>query len=515
MKNKIITLLILLILIMMIFAFNSVEASSASLKASNKNPTVGESVTVTATVTTGASQLELSGAGKTEPLVIGDASKAGNETSSVSITFTPTEAKEYTSTLTGNMTDFDTEEKENVNKSITITAKEKQKEEQKKQETQNETKVVEPNFTSASKTMYTSCNVNLRSSWSTSSSAIEVPKGTELTVTATSTNTVNGYVWYRVSYNGQTKYIASKYLTSEKPEEPEEPTKSDNANLKTLVVEGQTLSPEFSKTTTSYTIQIANEITNLEVKAEAEDEKATVSVKGNENLQQGENTITVSVSSEDGTVKIYEIKVERAASVLGLQSLRIEGTKINTTFKPDKYDYKINVKDVDKLVIEAIANKEDATVEILGNEDLKEGDNTITIIVSSKDGEEKVTYQITASKVLTKSEEVKENKGISPKIYLFIGLGVVVLIALILVIVYTIKHRKQDDEFEYTDKFEENKEITNDYINKEEQYEVEEKERDRTEETEIDEENVEDKKPKISFDDYDDDPPRSRRGKHF
>ena len=49
--------------------------------------------------------------------------------------------------------------------------------------------------------------------------------------------------------------------------------------------------------------------------------------------------------------------------------------------------------------IEAIANDESATVEILGNEELKEGENIITIIVSANEGEEQVTYQIKANKV--------------------------------------------------------------------------------------------------------------------
>ncbi len=108
--------------------------------------------------------------------------------------------------------------------------------------------VTEPKFTSTSKTVYTTTEVNLRSSWSTSSSATKVGKGTELKLTGTSTEKVNGYVWYRVTYNGQIKYVVNNLVTEKKPEE-----KSNNTNLKTLSIENVELSPVFSADVLQYT----------------------------------------------------------------------------------------------------------------------------------------------------------------------------------------------------------------------------------------------------------------------
>ena len=407
--------------------------------------------------------------------------------------------------------------------------------------TQQTPTVTEPKFTDVNKTMYATGNINLRASWSTNSAATSITKGTELKVTGTSTDKVNGYVWYRVSYNGSTKYVASSLLTNTKPEEEK---KSDNAYLKTLTIEGQELIPEFNKETTSYTMQVTSDITELNIKAEAEDEKASVSIQGEKDLKDGENKVTISVSAEDGTAKIYEINVTKAEKIaLGLKSLVIKDTDIANTFKTDVYEYEIDVKDVTKLDIEAVASDESATIEILGNEDLQEGENTITIIVSSKDGKEKVTYQIKANKIIAKVDTT-EKQEIDPKIYLYVGIGAVLLIALIIVIAYTIKHRNQE-EFEYSDNFEgfpeelperqEKEEYDENSVeenepnieqtqeidyNQEINYNDEKIEIDEeveTDEDEIEKQKMEDRKSKIDYflDVEEDEKPRRRKGKHF
>lgn len=473
MKNKKILLLPLITLVLLLLNINIANASTSSLKASNESPTVGESVTVTASATTGTSQLTLSGNGETKALVIGDASTAGNETGSVSITFTPTEATSYTFTLTGNMTDFDTEEKENVNKSITITAKAKEepKQEEPKQETpetpaapatttETETKTEEPkttkiSFAISSGTVYTTVSdLNFRSTSDGSVIGSIDKVGTELKVTGIAEDKT------RVEYNGKEGYVASKYVSSEKPEE-----KSNNANLKSLTVEEYELTPKFAKDTGAYAITVPSTVEKLTVKAEVEDSKAKVEIKGNEGLKEGENTVAISVNAEDGTIKIYEIKVtkEAAGEVLGLKSLTIKDTDISKNFKPEVYTYKINIPNVDALEIEAIANQEKAKVEIKGNKDLKDGENIITITVTSEKGDKKVSYQIKATKgaVTTKTEE--KSSGISPKVYLYGAIALIVIAAIVIAAVYFIKHRKKE-EMEFSDNIDEDNKDNNDEI---------------------------------------------------
>lgn len=404
--------------------------------------------------------------------------------------------------------------------------------------------VKEPKFTDVNKTMYATGDINLRASWSTSSAATKIEEGTELKVTGTSTEKVNGYIWYRVSYNGATKYVASSLLTDKKvekveetQEEPQEEKKSDNANLKSLTIEGQELVPAFNKETTEYTMQVTSDITELNIKAEAEDEKASVEIQGNKDLKVGENIVTITVNAEDNTIKIYEIKVTKSEEiVLGLKSLVIKDTDIYKSFKTDIYEYEIDIKDVLKLEIEAIATDDKATVEILGNEDLQEGENIITIIVSSEDGEEKVTYQITANKAIAKIQQgvKKAQPKIDTKIYIYIGIGAILLIALIIVIVYTIKNRNNEEEFDFSDNYEGDEQLINDLkvdLKEESNQEIEQTqeinynfnevenniiEENKTEE--IEEEKIEDRKVNIDYflDSKDDEEkPRRKKGKHF
>ena len=295
--------------------------------------------------------------------------------------------------------------------------------------TTNKPTVTEPKFTSASKTVYATGDINLRSSWSTSSSATKVPKGTELRLTGTSTEKVNGYVWYRVTYNGQVKYVVNNLITETKPEEE----KSNNTNLKTLNIENVELSPAFSTDVLQYTAKINGyEEKEIKVTAEAEDGKSTVKVEGNTNIVAGENVITVEVTAEDGTKKTYKVILtnEKETTSLGLQSLKIKDVELKG-FSPDKFEYEVSFKDLEKLEIEAIANEEGAIIEISGNENLiEEGEHLITIMVSSADGKQTVNYQIKANKLKQEAQNI-ENKLDIKNIIIY---GVIALVILVLII---------------------------------------------------------------------------------
>lgn len=298
--------------------------------------------------------------------------------------------------------------------------------------------VTEPKFTSVSKTVYATGDINLRSSWSTSSSATKVAKGTELKLTGTSTEKVNGYVWYRVTYNGQIKYVANNLITEKKPEEE----KSNNTNLKTLSIENVELSPAFSADVLQYTAKITEyKEKGIKVVAEAEDAKSTVKVEGNTNIVEGENIITVEVTAEDGTKKTYKIILtnEKEATTLGLQSLKIKDVELKG-FSPDKFEYEVSFRDLEKLEIEAIANEEGAIIEISGNENLMEyGEHLITIMVSSADGTQVVTYQIKANKLEQEMQSTKNELDIKN----ILICGVIALIILVLIILLIVKYVKR------------------------------------------------------------------------
>lgn len=306
----------------------------------------------------------------------------------------------------------------------------------------------EPTFTETNQTVYVynTESVNVRSGPGTSYSSLgRVARNTAVTRTGVGSNG-----WSRVSYNGQTAYISSSYLTTTKPEEE---AKSSNAMLSGLTVDVEGLSPEFNKDTDNYTLQVGSDVEAIQITATPEDENATVQVQGNENLQEGENTVTITVTAGDGTTKVYTItvnkgNVEQVAS-LGLSTLTIAGIDMEEVFSPTTYEYTIEInEDVTQLDITAEANEEGATVEIVGNQDFQEGENIVSIIVKSADGEETVTYQLTINK---NTAAVAENSNQTQNlifICLFVGI-VVVIIIVVSILLYKRHKRKIEEEYDF------------------------------------------------------------------
>ena len=91
-------------------------------------------------------------------------------------------------------------------------------------------------------------------------------------------------------------------------QEVEESYSSDN-NLASLEVEGYTLSPEFDKNTTNYTVNVDSDTTSVKINASASDSKASITGTGEIEVHEGANTINVVVEAENGSTKTYTIVV--------------------------------------------------------------------------------------------------------------------------------------------------------------------------------------------------------------
>lgn len=89
-------------------------------------------------------------------------------------------------------------------------------------------------------------------------------------------------------------------------------TQSSDNTLKSIVLSKGSLSPAFSPKTKSYTATVDNSVTSLSISATPTNQTAKVtSVSGNDNLQVGENTITITVKAENGVTATYTIVVTR------------------------------------------------------------------------------------------------------------------------------------------------------------------------------------------------------------
>lgn len=207
--------------------------------------------------------------------------------------------------------------------------------------------------------------------------------------------------------------VSDSVTTPTTPTTPVATTKSSDSKLKALAVAQGTITPEFSTNVKEYALSVTNDITELSVAVTPNSSKATYSVNGNKDLKEGENTVTVIVKAENGTTSTYTIKVTRAKPELALSSLNVKykdndkkdvELKVIPDFLATTYEYTLPDIEyyVKKLDIEAIANREEAIVAIVGNKELKEGKNKIEISlkIPAQEGieEQTKTYTITVNK---------------------------------------------------------------------------------------------------------------------
>lgn len=472
--KKSIKILVSLISIFIIYAlFFKINAASASLNVSSSQVEVGTPVNITVNINAASWEIHVSG-----PVTgnYSDTSSDGNNTNKKEpLSFTPSAAGTYTVKLSGNVTDGSSNDGTAVNvsdtKTITVTEK---KVEQPSQPTQPTTPAVkDPTFTNTNKTMYTTSGCNLRSSWSTTSTATSVAAGTELTVTGVSTEKVNGYVWYRVNYNG-TKYIANFLLTDQKPaekpkeeenkddekKEDENKPKSTNKALKDLVIENYKLTPDFDPDVTKYTLEVGADVEKLDVSPITQDEKADAEVSGNTNLKVGNNTITVKVIAEDKTTRFYTITVtktnkeeEENKTKLLLKQLEIKNATLTPNFSSDETNYTIAVSDPASIKAEditAVAEDKDVEVQIALSDDSENNERVINIMLKKKDGEKELkgSYQIIVKKSSLSSIANIVNKK-DNKIYYILGFIIGLLIVFIIIIIILLKKTSADEYDDY------------------------------------------------------------------
>ncbi len=104
----------------------------------------------------------------------------------------------------------------------------------------------------------------------------------------------------------------------EKPGNIIDDENKDNLLLKTLEIEGLTLSPEFSSEVYTYETTInmdEKDLSEVKINAEANSENATIEITGNTNLVEGENLINVIVKSNNSTEQtVYQITVNKVSS---------------------------------------------------------------------------------------------------------------------------------------------------------------------------------------------------------
>lgn len=106
--------------------------------------------------------------------------------------------------------------------------------------------------------------------------------------------------------------------------------------LKSLSITGYDISPKFYNGTFKYTATVPNKVTSVEVNATANDKNSKIKVTGNDNLQVGENKITINVVTPQGDSRNYYITVTRSTGndVPGSSTGTDDNAGANSSTKP-------------------------------------------------------------------------------------------------------------------------------------------------------------------------------------
>lgn len=188
-------------------------------------------------------------------------------------------------------------------------------------------------------------------------------------------------------------------------------TRADNRStvntLSNLTVGSGTLSPAFSSSVNSYTVDVDNSVSSITIDATLTDNKSSfVSGYGPSTsaLEPGVNKLYIKIKSESGVVNVYDITVNRAttpskcttdtanlALLKGIEfSVDIPGIEIDQIeeFDPSILVYE-NIKvpyKVSNLIISPYVQEDGDTYEITGNDDLEVNvPAVISIKVTSKE----------------------------------------------------------------------------------------------------------------------------------
>ena len=219
--------------------------------------------------------------------------------------------------------------------------------------------------------------------------------------------------------------FTGKSITIKDPE----PAKDNNSKLKSLSVDGYSISPSFSAGTKSYSVTVPEGTTSVKVNATADSSKATVSGTGTVSLSGDKTTHTVKVTAEDGSSTSYTITINREkkadptptptptptpepskkSSDSSLKSLGMSGYDYSPNFSSGRTEYSMTVGNgVTGLYVQAVPNDPKATYEISGDDHWDVGRNTVTIKVTAEDGSS-TTYRVYVTRESAKVKSSDKN----------------------------------------------------------------------------------------------------------
>ncbi|MCX6496381.1 MAG: hypothetical protein NTW23_03510, partial [Rhodoluna sp.] len=157
-----------------------------------------------------------------------------------------------------------------------------------------------------------------------------------------------------------------------------EPAFSNDTSLSTFKVDGKT-----AVDGSSFNILLGR--TSVTVEAVPTNAYATAVTAGNTGLKDGPNTLTVTVTADDGTVKIYTVTVTVAppSSVKTISTITVNGTSYTSNFNSETpFQAPFGTSQV---TVAVVPTSNAATVIVTNNTGLRVGENVVNIKVTAED----------------------------------------------------------------------------------------------------------------------------------
>lgn len=127
--------------------------------------------------------------------------------------------------------------------------------------------------------------------------------------TNTNNNQTNNNTNTNTNNNTSNNNTTNKNLSSNTNNKKEETKKSDNNYLSSITLSDGNIT--FDKDVLTYDVIVDYETTTIEIKANVEDDKATITGDGKHTLNVGSNVIKITIKAEDESERTYTLNINR------------------------------------------------------------------------------------------------------------------------------------------------------------------------------------------------------------